>query len=71
MLNVELSESEEASRCGVKREVEDIWRTNDFRTFNVRRSTDQQIPGLLHERRFTRRNSGSAIATEAVMSNAG
>jgi len=40
-------------------------------TFKIQHFTDQQTPGLLHERRFTRKNSGSAIATEAVMSNAG
>jgi len=38
---------------------------------NSKHSTDQQIPELFHERRFTRKRSGSTIAAEALMNNAG
>jgi hypothetical protein len=38
---------------------------------NSEHSTDQQIPELLHERRFTCKRSGSAIAAEVFMNNAG
>jgi hypothetical protein len=37
----------------------------------LNRSIGQQIPELLHERRFTRKCNGSAIAAEALMNNAG
>jgi hypothetical protein len=37
----------------------------------LNRSTGQQIPELLHERRFTRKSSESAIAAEALVNNAG
>jgi hypothetical protein len=37
----------------------------------LNRSTGQQIPELLHERRFTRKYSGSAIVAEALMNNVG
>jgi hypothetical protein len=37
----------------------------------INRSTDQQIPELFHERRFTRKRSGSALAVEAVMNTVG
>jgi len=46
-----------------------ICRSDEFRTFD--RSTDHQIPELLHERRFTRKSSGSAIVAEVFMNNAG
>ena len=56
----------------VKRKISDdlmICRSDEFRTYD--RSTDHQIPELLHKRRFTRKSSGSAIATEAFMNNRG
>ena len=56
----------------MKRKISDdlmICRSDEFRTFD--RSTDHQIPELLHERRFTRKRSGSAIVTEVFMNNAG
>jgi hypothetical protein len=56
----------------VKRKISDdlmICRSDEFRTFD--RSTDHQIPELLHNPRFTRKSSGSAIATEVLMNNAG
>ena len=58
-----------SSRKRVPGEVEDICRSDEFRTFN--RSSGQQIPELLHERRFTRKSGESAIAAEVFMNNAG
>jgi hypothetical protein len=59
----------------VKRQVEHnltICRSDDLMIGRkLNRSIGQQIPELLHERRFTRKCNGSAIAAEALMNNAG